>query len=46
MPEQFLAELAEMPQAAGIDLGVDRLVMLFAGADAIDQVVSFTPEGL
>ena len=46
MPEQFLAELAAMPQAAGIALGVDRLVMLFAGADDIDQVVAFTPEGL
>ncbi|MBU4178165.1 MAG: EF-P lysine aminoacylase EpmA [Desulfurivibrionaceae bacterium] len=46
MPEQFLVELGEMPQAAGIALGVDRLVMLFAGADAIDQVVAFTPEGL
>ena len=32
--------------AAGIALGVDRLVMLFAGADNIDQVVAFTPEGL
>jgi lysyl-tRNA synthetase class 2 len=46
MPEVFLAELAEMPQAAGIALGVDRLVMLFGGADNIDQVVAFTPEGL
>lgn len=46
MPEQFLVELGEMVQAAGIALGVDRLVMLFAGADAIDQVVAFTPEGL
>ena len=46
MPEQFLVELAEMPQAAGIALGVDRLVMLFANADCIDQVVGFTPEGL
>jgi len=46
MPEQFLVELGEMPQAAGIALGVDRLAMLFAGADAIDQVVAFTPEGL
>lgn len=46
MPEPFLAELAEMPQAAGIALGVDRLVMLFGGADNIDQVVAFTPEGL
>jgi elongation factor P--(R)-beta-lysine ligase len=46
MPEAFLVELAEMRQAAGIALGVDRLVMLFAGADNIDQVVAFTPEGL
>lgn len=46
MPEQFLVELGEMEQAAGIALGVDRLVMLFAGADAIDQVVGFTPERL
>jgi lysyl-tRNA synthetase class 2 len=46
MPEQFLVELGEMEQAAGTALGVDRLAMLFAGADAIDQVVAFTPEGL
>ena len=45
MPELFLAELVEMPQAAGIALGVDRLVMLFAGANSIDQVVAFTPDG-
>ena len=46
MPESFLVELGEMPQAAGIALGVDRLVMLFGGADNIDQVVAFLPEGL
>jgi lysyl-tRNA synthetase class 2 len=46
MPEVFLAELGGMPQAAGIALGVDRLVMLFANADCIDQVVGFTPERL
>ena len=46
MPEAFLAELGEMPPTAGIALGVDRLVMLFADADNIDQVVSFTPERL
>jgi len=46
MPDPFLVELAAMPQAAGIALGVDRLVMLFAGADNIDQVVAFTPEGV
>ncbi len=46
MPESFLDALAVMPQAAGIALGVDRLVMLFGGAENIDQVVAFTPEGL
>jgi len=46
MPELFLAELAEMPQAAGIALGVDRLAMLFAGAERIDQAVAFVPERL
>lgn len=47
LPEPFLEALDTMPSAAGIALGVDRLVMLFAGADNIDQVVAFfTPEGL
>ncbi|MDG4474627.1 EF-P lysine aminoacylase EpmA [Thiovibrio frasassiensis] len=46
MPERFLDGLELMPPAAGIALGVERLVMLFAGAEQIDQVVSFTPEGL
>ena len=46
MPEVFLDGLETMPPAAGIALGVDRLVMLFGGADNIDQVVAFMPEGL
>ena len=46
MPEPFLDALEAMPPAAGIALGVDRLVMLFAGAERIDQVVAFTQEGL
>ncbi len=46
MPERFLAELGDMPQAAGIALGVDRLVMFFAEKDTIDQLVAFVPEGL
>ncbi len=45
-PEKFLRELATMPAAAGIALGVDRLVMLLTGADTIDEVVAFTPEEL
>ncbi|MEZ4599883.1 MAG: EF-P lysine aminoacylase EpmA [Syntrophotaleaceae bacterium] len=43
-PERFLQELAAMPEAAGIALGLDRLVMLLTGADTIDEVVAFTPE--
>ena len=44
LPKTFLSELDAMPPAAGIALGVDRLVMLFADAACIDQVVAFTPE--
>ncbi len=46
MPEKFLAELSEMPPSAGIALGFDRLVMVFADASSIDEVVAFTPEDL
>ncbi len=45
-PEKFLRELAHMPPAAGIALGIDRLVMLLTGAATIDEVVAFTPEEL
>jgi len=45
-PEKFLNELEAMPEAAGIALGVDRLVMLLCGAAAIDEVVAFTPQDL
>ena len=37
--EDFLAALAAMPQACGIALGLDRLVMLATGASRIDQVL-------
>jgi lysyl-tRNA synthetase class 2 len=46
MPESFLEALVDMPAAAGNALGVDRLVMLFADAVNIDDVVAFTPEEL
>jgi elongation factor P--(R)-beta-lysine ligase len=35
----FLAALTTMPQASGIALGVDRLVMLATGASRIEQVL-------
>jgi elongation factor P--(R)-beta-lysine ligase len=40
--EDFLAALAHMPQACGVALGLDRLVMLATGASRIDQVL-WTP---
>jgi len=46
MPEKFLEAISRMPESAGIALGVDRMVMLFADAASIDDVVSFTPEEL
>jgi lysyl-tRNA synthetase class 2 len=40
--EDFLAALAIMPDASGIALGFDRLVMLATGASRIDEVI-WTP---
>jgi lysyl-tRNA synthetase class 2 len=40
--EDFLTALAQMPQASGIALGFDRLVMLATGASRIEQVI-WTP---
>ena len=40
--EDFLAALAVMPQACGIALGFDRLVMLATGAAHLDEVM-WTP---
>ncbi|BCW89874.1 Elongation factor P--(R)-beta-lysine ligase [Alphaproteobacteria bacterium SO-S41] len=40
--EEFLAAVAVMPEASGVALGFDRLVMLASGADRIEQVI-WTP---
>jgi len=40
--EDFMDALGRMPQASGIALGFDRLVMLATGAQRIDQVI-WTP---
>jgi len=42
LDEDFLAALSRMPEACGIALGLDRLVMLATGAARIDQV-QWTP---
>jgi lysyl-tRNA synthetase class 2 len=42
LDEDFLAALSQMPEASGIALGLDRLVMLATGASHIDQVL-WTP---
>ena len=46
LPEKFLEALSTLPPCAGNALGIDRLVMLFADASSIDEVVAFTPERL
>ena len=40
--EDFLAALSQMPDASGVALGFDRLVMLATGAPSIDHVI-WTP---
>src|SRR6201988_2972294 len=45
LDEDFLAAVAYMPQASGVALGFDRLVMLASGAPKIDQVVWTPPSG-
>jgi lysyl-tRNA synthetase class 2 len=42
LDEDFLAAVGSMPEASGVALGFDRLVMLASGASRIDQVV-WTP---
>ena len=45
LDEDFLAAVASMPEASGVALGFDRLVMLASGATAVDQVVWTPPAG-
>ncbi|MEE9911879.1 MAG: EF-P lysine aminoacylase GenX [Deltaproteobacteria bacterium] len=46
MPEKFLQALPAMPEAAGIALGIDRMIMLLADTAVIDDVIAFPPETL
>jgi elongation factor P--(R)-beta-lysine ligase len=45
LDDDFLAAIAHMPEASGVALGFDRLVMLASGAPKIDQVVWTPPAG-
>lgn len=46
MPEQFLAALPSMGEAAGIALGVDRLLMLALNKTTLEDVQTFSAEDL
>ncbi len=41
LDERFLSSLATMPDAGGVAVGVDRLLMLLTGADSIADVLLF-----
>jgi lysyl-tRNA synthetase class 2 len=45
LDDEFLEAVAAMPEASGIALGFDRLVMLASGALRVDQVVWTPPAG-
>ncbi len=45
LDEEFLDAVAVMPEASGVALGFDRLVMLASGASKLDQVVWTPPAG-
>ncbi len=46
MPDKFLQALAALPECAGIALGLDRLLMIVTGAQAIEDVIPFTDDDL
>jgi lysyl-tRNA synthetase class 2 len=45
LDDDFIAAVAHMPEASGVALGFDRLVMLASGARRIDEVVWTPPAG-
>jgi lysyl-tRNA synthetase class 2 len=44
LPDSFIKAVAHLPECGGIALGIDRLVMLFCDAAAIDEVMPFTAD--
>jgi len=45
LDERFLAAVGHMPDAGGVALGLDRLLMLLTGAERIRDVLLFPAEG-
>lgn len=46
LDEDFLEAVAAMPEAGGISIGIDRLVMLLLGTSDIREVLAFPAESL
>lgn len=44
MPQNFIDAVSHLPECGGIALGMDRLVMLFADASSIEEVMPFTAD--
>ncbi len=44
LPAAFLDSLEALPDTVGIALGVDRMVLLFADCDRLDEVRAFGPD--
>jgi lysyl-tRNA synthetase class 2 len=45
LDERFLEAVGRMPDAGGVALGVDRLLMLLLGGASIDEVLLFPAAG-
>ena len=46
MPERFLDDIAKIDTAAGIAMGLDRLLIVLLGVKSLSDVVSFSYEDL
>lgn len=46
LDKDFLAAVGQMPESAGIALGIDRLIMMLLDAKSIEEVISFPASSL